>query len=285
MPAVLICVIGAVSLPAGPAAVIEPGQAAFGGLFVLMGEVEAGLIHGFADHVVADISGAAEAVAQVAVVVNHIANKHIAHLERKRQAAEFDVPVDDLPVGRSAKKEKSKSQVPSPDAFLESQRKAARIQQEPSVPFDEEPISGNTVIPSAHQEEFGARAVSEEELLEFTPEADADIAQAVMQAVAPIPEEPALEKVSAKDARASAQMVAQEIAENADGESRRYVRSLPGVPSKKYRGTAKRQLLCGAPFCTMCLNARLRPYAALCRVIGPSQGRRALAFQDPRERQ
>ena len=82
-----------------------------------------------------------------AVVVNHIANKHIAHLERKRQAAEFDVPVDDLPVGRSAKKEKSKSQVPSPDAFLESQRKAARIQQEPSVPFDEEPISGNTVIP------------------------------------------------------------------------------------------------------------------------------------------
>jgi len=150
-----------------------------------------------------------------AVVVNHIANKHIAHLERKRQAAEFDVPVDDLPVGRSAKKEKSKSQVPSPDAFLESQRKAARIQQEPSVPFDEEPISGSTVIPSAHQEEFEARAVSEEELLEFTPEADADIAQAVMQAVAPMPEEPALEKVSAKDARASAQMVAQEIAENA----------------------------------------------------------------------
>ena len=146
-----------------------------------------------------------------AVVVNHIANKHIAHLERKRQAAEFDVPVDDLPVGRSAKKEKSKSQVPSPDAFLESQRKAARIQQEPSVPFDEEPISGNTVIPSAHQEEFGARAVSEEELLEFTPEADADIAQAVMQAVAPMPEEPALEKVSAKDARASAQMLAQKL--------------------------------------------------------------------------
>ena len=68
MPAVLICVIGAVSLPAGPAAVIEPGQAAFGGLFVLMGEVEAGFVHGFADHVVADISGAAEAVAQVAGV-------------------------------------------------------------------------------------------------------------------------------------------------------------------------------------------------------------------------
>ena len=73
--------------------------------------------------------------------------------------------------------------------------------------------------------------------------------------------------------------------QHADGESRRYVRSLPGILNKKYRGTAKRQLLCGAPFCTMCLNARLRPYVALCRVIGPSQGRRALAFQDPRERQ
>ena len=178
-----------------------------------------------------------------AVVVNHIANKHIAHLERKRQAAEFDVPVDDLPVGRSAKKEKSKSQVPSPDAFLESQRKAARIQQEPSVPFDEEPISGNTVIPSAHQEEFGARAVSEEELLEFTPEADADIAQAVMQAVAPIPEEPALEKVSAKDARASAQMVAQEIAENAQAPKPEYhfppINLLKTAPGGATDGTAE----------------------------------------------
>ena len=178
-----------------------------------------------------------------AVVVNHIANKHIAHLERKRQAAEFDVPVDDLPVGRSAKKEKSKSQVPSPDAFLESQRKAARIQQEPSVPFDEEPISGNTVIPSAHQEEFGARAVSEEELLEFTPEADADIAQAVMQAVAPMPEEPALEKVSAKDARASAQMVAQEIAENAQAPKPEYhfppINLLKTAPGGATDGTAE----------------------------------------------
>ena len=151
-----------------------------------------------------------------AVVVNHIANKHIAHLERKRQVAEFDVPVDDLPVGRPAKKGKAKSQVPSPDAFLESQREAARMEQETPAPFDEESISGSTVIPSTTQaEESAAEEIPEEELLELIPEADADIAQAVVQAVAPLPEEPALEKVSAKDARASAQMVAQEIAENA----------------------------------------------------------------------
>ncbi len=50
---------------------------------------------------------------------------------------------------------------------------------------------------------------------ELILDTDEDIAQAVMQAVAPLAEEPALEKVSAKDARASAQMVAQEIAESA----------------------------------------------------------------------
>ena len=112
--------------------------------------------------------------------------------------------------------------------------------------FDEEPISGNTVIPSAHQEEFGARAVSEEELLEFTPEADADIAQAVMQAVAPIPEEPALEKVSAKDARASAQMVAQEIAENAQAPKPEYhfppinlLKTAPAAPQTARRKCGK----------------------------------------------
>ena len=151
--------------------------------------------------------------------------------------------MDDLPVGRSAKRRNPSPRSPPPDAFLESQRKAARIQQEPSVPFDEEPISGNTVIPSAHQEEFGARAVSEEELLEFTPEADADIAQAVMQAVAPIPEEPALEKVSAKDARASAQMVAQEIAENAQAPKPEYhfppINLLKTAPGGATDGTAE----------------------------------------------
>ena len=75
MPVVVICVIAArllsaplAPLPACPAAVVEAGQAAFGGFFVLVGQVEARLIHGFADHVIADVPGAAEAVAQVAGV-------------------------------------------------------------------------------------------------------------------------------------------------------------------------------------------------------------------------
>ncbi len=50
--------------------------------------------------------------------------------------------------------------------------------------------------------------------------ADAEVAQAVIQAVAPV--EPTLEKVSAKDARASAQKVAQEIAENAQAPKPEY---------------------------------------------------------------
>ncbi len=77
----------------------------------------------------------------------------------------------------------------------------------------------------------------------FTPEADADIAQAVMQAVAPIPEEPALEKVSAKDARASAQMVAQEIAENAQAPKPEYhfppINLLKTAPGGATDGTAE----------------------------------------------
>ncbi len=128
------------------------------------------------------------------MVVNQI---NIAHLERKRQAAEFDVPVDDLPVGRSAKR-RNPVPGPSPDAFLESQRKAARIQQEPSVPFDEEPISGNTVIPSAHQGGVWGKERFRKKSSWVYSEADADIAQAVMQAVAPMPEEPALEKSAPK---------------------------------------------------------------------------------------
>ncbi len=73
--------------------------------------------------------------------------------------------------------------------------------------------------------------------------------------------------------------------QHADGESRRYVRVPAGVPSKNTGAPQSGSCFAVPLFCTMCLNARLRPYAALCRVIGPSQGRRALAFQDPRERQ
>lgn len=53
-------------------------------------------------------------------IVNHVANRHIARVE-KRRAAEFDLPVDDPPLEK-AEKRKKKSRVPSPDEYLEKQQ-------------------------------------------------------------------------------------------------------------------------------------------------------------------
>ena len=185
-----------------------------------------------------------------ALVVNHIANKRIEHLERKRQASDFDVPVDGLPVGASGKKSgrPRKAAAISPDAFPVEQQSRTHKPQE--APFDEEPISGNTVIPPAaplepeeKQEEPDFDLLPEDAPEEETVDlgADAEVAQAVIQAVAPV--EPTLEKVSAKDARASAQKVAQEIAENAQAPKPEYhfppVNLLKHAPGGAADGTAE----------------------------------------------
>lgn len=175
------------------------------------------------------------------VVVNHIANKHIAHLERKRQAADFDIPVDGLPVGQAPKKARRKTS--TPDASVQ-QEKPGKQRREAPTPFDEEPISGSTVIPSASSEEETLHEdMPEETMPELILDTDADIAQAVMQAVTPLTEDPALEKVSAKDARASAQMVAQEIAENAQMPKPEYhfppINLLKIAPGSATDGTAE----------------------------------------------
>ena len=77
-----------------------------------------------------------------ALVVNHIANKRIEHLERKRQASDFDVPVDGLPVGASGKKSgrPRKAAAISPDAFPVEQQSRTHKPQE--APFDESPSPG-----------------------------------------------------------------------------------------------------------------------------------------------
>ncbi len=132
-----------------------------------------------------------------AAVVNHLANRHIAHLEKKQRTAEFDIPLDDEP-----KKKKRSSQVKSPVEYLKEQRGSMQKLINQADPFDEEPITGDTVIPAAtvtDPEELVSKAADENQLAE----------QPVTGT------EPVLEKVSAKDARESAQAVAQEIAEQA----------------------------------------------------------------------
>lgn len=70
------------------------------------------------------------------VIVNHVAEKHIEHTERKRaKMAEFDLPVDEPPLPvRPAAQEK---QIVRPDEFLEQKRR--QKQKTPVTPAAEQP--------------------------------------------------------------------------------------------------------------------------------------------------
>ena len=70
-------------------------------------------------------------------IVNHVANRHIARVE-KRRAAEFDLPVDDPPLEK-AEKRKKKSRVPSPDEYLEKQQEERPAARPVSVTCDDVP--------------------------------------------------------------------------------------------------------------------------------------------------
>ena len=88
-------------------------------------------------------------------IVNHVANRHIARVE-KRRAAEFDLPVDDPPLEK-AEKRKKKSRVPSPDEYSgKAAGGAPRAARPVSVTCDdvpEEPLHAAehpvTVVPEA----------------------------------------------------------------------------------------------------------------------------------------
>ncbi len=67
-------------------------------------------------------------------IVNHMANKHIERVERRR-AAEVDIPIDDPPALKEKKKRETKNRVPSPDQYIEQQR--GRTVAENQVTIDE----------------------------------------------------------------------------------------------------------------------------------------------------
>ena len=72
------------------------------------------------------------------MIVDHVAQKQIERTEKKR-AAEFDVPVDDVPAAQP-KKEKRSHGVISPDQFLTGQQEMPEVAAEPAaeVPVVEE---------------------------------------------------------------------------------------------------------------------------------------------------
>ena len=64
-------------------------------------------------------------------IVNHVAQKHIDHVEqqmerRRAKASEFDLPVDEPPLPVQERKEKSEKKPMRPDVFVEESRKQQR---------------------------------------------------------------------------------------------------------------------------------------------------------------
>ena len=62
--------------------------------------------------------------------MNHVAQKHIDHVEqqmerRRAKASEFDLPVDEPPLPVQERKEKSEKKPMRPDVFVEESRRAA----------------------------------------------------------------------------------------------------------------------------------------------------------------
>ena len=154
-----------------------------------------------------------------AVVVNHLANKHIEHVEqkRKRQAerAQIDIPVDDEPVRPTGKKPKLSPKAAEfmrdVDADLDEPVAAAEspVNEDAEIDLildnlekghkDTPNISPMAPVP-AEMPEFEKEPVSVEPVKEFAPEP-----------AAPKPAKKEKDKVTAKDTEESAAQVAAEI--------------------------------------------------------------------------
>ncbi len=148
-------------------------------------------------------------------MVNTIANKRIAHIEKKRRIAEIDIPVDDPPFAPKKEKKKRSAQT-EPEECAEKPQKALPFGKSSADIFDEEPITGKTVIPSVVEE---AVLSGPEEGPEDLPELEIPVEAEILPPINPPQSEAVLEtataKVSAKEANESANEVAQEIAAQA----------------------------------------------------------------------
>ena len=156
------------------------------------------------------------------VMVQRIVDHHAHRVERKKKISDYDIPVDDTPAVKPQKRKASYKPpaVPSPDAFIELQREGQTVRV-PVETFDEEPITGKTVVPAGEpapvpEPEIPAPPVMEPLVIPPVKETKATPVEEVpVLTMAPgaleIPEK---EKITAKDAHASAVAVAAEIAAN-----------------------------------------------------------------------
>ena len=153
-----------------------------------------------------------------AVVVNHIAIKRIEHIENRRRVqsekADIDIPLDGdkkQKPGKNKEKKRKKEPVKGYDML-------SQIDEiDTPVPAAEVPVT--EPIPSANEMTFIPETEPDRPMIQPEPvvpepmEFSADAEEHIQEAP-PIVVEPAVEKVTAKDARDSAAQVAAEIAQN-----------------------------------------------------------------------
>ena len=129
-------------------------------------------------------------------IVNHMANKHIERVERRR-AAEVDIPIDDPPALKEKKMRETKNRVPSPDQYIEQQR--GRTVAENQVTIDElephEPVELRPERPEPVPVETAP--VEPQPVPEVVPE--------------PVQPQKAPEKVTKEEAAVTAECIEQEI--------------------------------------------------------------------------
>ena len=138
-----------------------------------------------------------------AVVVNHIANKRIEHIENRRRIQQEKVEID-VPLDGEKKKKQPKKEKPSnakTDAIM------SQIDQiDTPVAAAQIPVVDDTPSYEPEEEIKLPDPVAEE--------AEEPVAMVEVE-LPPVAAEPAVEKVTAKEARDSAAQVAAEIAQNA----------------------------------------------------------------------
>ena len=157
-------------------------------------------------------------------IVNHMAQRHIERVERRR-AAEIDLPVDDPPALKEKKKREGKERPISPDQFIEQKRRAAQgpVEAQKQVTIDElelhEPVEPQRPMPMepvAEQEPARPRPepAARPEPLPVRPE------PAVQRPEPPAVPQP--EKITKEETAASAQSIDDEIQQNTDHAAQEY---------------------------------------------------------------
>ena len=142
------------------------------------------------------------------VIVDRVSQHHIDRVERKRSAAEFDLPIDD-PVS-APKPVKAESQpIQSPDQYILGQRKTAKKQEKTEPAVSAEPVAAPAVPPVAPAPAAAVEPEAPDKL-----DVSASIHDMVQEETKKLTKEEVLEET---------EQVAQEIQNNEESELPKYV--------------------------------------------------------------